>query len=138
MMAPWSGIVVLAKVAHRPTETFGGDARTSRKRPYVDGREPGLQSVLRMDSALSTPRFGEQWTRIAILAIASSLLNARFVNGERSMILVDLTHTFPVSVGDAFAYITDTGNWKAFLPNFVRLHDPTQAKGDTQVGYACR
>jgi len=91
-----------------------------------------------MDSALSTPRFGEQWTRIAILAIASCLLNARFVNGERSMILVDLTHTFPVSVGDAFAYITDTGNWKAFLPNFVRLHDPTQATWDTQVGYACR
>jgi len=49
------------------------------------------------------------------------------------MILVDLTHTFPVSVGDAFAYITDTGNWKAFLPNFVRLHDPTQAKWDTPV-----
>ena len=35
--------------------------------------------------------------------------------------------------GDAFSYITDTGNWKAFLPNLVRLHDPTQAKWDTPV-----
>jgi hypothetical protein len=82
---------------------------------------------------LSTSGFGEQWTRIAILAIASCLLSARFVNGERSPILVDLTHAFPVSVGDAVAYITDTRNWKAFLPNFVRLHDPTRIKRDTLV-----
>ena len=66
-----------------------------------------------------------------MLAIASCLSSARLVNGERSMILVDLTHTFPVSVGDAFAYITDTGNWKAFFPNFVRLHDPAHTKWDT-------
>ena len=44
------------------------------------------------------------------------------------MIRVELTHTFPVSVGDAFAYITDTGNWAEFFPNFVRLDDPTHAK----------
>jgi Polyketide cyclase / dehydrase and lipid transport len=44
------------------------------------------------------------------------------------MIRVELTHTFQVSVGDAFVYITDTGNWKEFFPNFVRLHDPAHAK----------
>jgi hypothetical protein len=49
------------------------------------------------------------------------------------MILVDLTHAFPISVGDTFAYITDTGNWKTFSPNFVRHHDRTQAKWDTPV-----
>jgi hypothetical protein len=47
------------------------------------------------------------------------------------MIRVELTHTFPVSVGDAFAYITDTRNWKEFFPNFVRLDDPARAKWDT-------
>ncbi len=47
------------------------------------------------------------------------------------MIRVELTHTFPVSVGDAFAYVTDTRNWKEFFPNFVRLHDPAHAKWDT-------
>lgn len=44
------------------------------------------------------------------------------------MIRVELTHTFQVSAGDAFAYITDTGNWKEFFPNFVRLHDPAHAR----------
>jgi hypothetical protein len=47
------------------------------------------------------------------------------------MIRVELTHTFPVSVGDGFAYITDTRNWKEFFPNFVRLDDPARAKWDT-------
>lgn len=47
------------------------------------------------------------------------------------MTRVELTHTFPVAVGDAFAYITDTKNWNEFFPNFVRLHDPTNAKWDT-------
>jgi hypothetical protein len=47
------------------------------------------------------------------------------------MIRVELAHTFPVSPGDAFAYITDTKNWKEFFPNFVRLHDPAHAKWDT-------
>jgi hypothetical protein len=44
------------------------------------------------------------------------------------MIRVELTHTFPVSHSDAFAYITNTRNWKEFFPNFVRLHDSTHAK----------
>ena len=47
------------------------------------------------------------------------------------MTRVELTHTFPVSVGDAFAYITDTKNWNEFFPNFVQLHDPAHAKWDT-------
>jgi hypothetical protein len=44
------------------------------------------------------------------------------------MIRVELTHTFPLSVSDGFAYITDTRNWREFFPNFVRLHDPAHAK----------
>jgi hypothetical protein len=47
------------------------------------------------------------------------------------MIRVELTHTFPISVGDGFAYITDTKNWNAFFPNFVRLDDAASAKWDT-------
>jgi hypothetical protein len=47
------------------------------------------------------------------------------------MIRVELTHTFPISVGNGFAYITDTKNWNAFFPHFVRLHDPAHAKWDT-------
>jgi len=47
------------------------------------------------------------------------------------MLRVELAHTFPVSAGDAFAYITDTRNWKEFFPNFVRLDDPAHAKWDT-------
>jgi Polyketide cyclase / dehydrase and lipid transport len=47
------------------------------------------------------------------------------------MIRVEHTHTFPVSVGDGFAYITDTRNWNAFFPNFVRLHDAARARWDT-------
>lgn len=47
------------------------------------------------------------------------------------MTRVELTHTFPVSVGIAFAYIIDTKNWNEFFPNFVRLHDPAHAKWDT-------
>jgi hypothetical protein len=56
------------------------------------------------------------------------LANALVVGIEMVMTRVELTHTFPVSVGDAFAYITDTKNWKEFFPNFVRLHDPAHAK----------
>ena len=47
------------------------------------------------------------------------------------MIRVEMAHTYPVSAGDAFAYITDTKNWKEFFPNFVRLHDAAHAKWDT-------
>lgn len=46
------------------------------------------------------------------------------------MIRIELSRTFPVPVGDAFAFITDTRNWKVFFPNFVRLHDPERAKWD--------
>jgi len=62
---------------------------------------------------------------------ATLLSNALLVGGERLMIRVELAHTFPISAGDAFAYITDTKNWKEFFPNFVRLDDPAHAKWDT-------
>jgi len=57
------------------------------------------------------------------------LMNALVVGSETLMTRVELTHTFPVSVGDAFAYITDTKNWKEFFPNFVRLHNPAMQNG---------
>ena len=44
------------------------------------------------------------------------------------LLAAELTHIFPVSVGDAFAYIIDTESWKEFVQNFGRLHDPTHAK----------
>ena len=47
------------------------------------------------------------------------------------MIRIELAHTFPVSTGDAFAYITDTRHWAEFFPNFVRLHDAANAKWNT-------
>jgi hypothetical protein len=51
------------------------------------------------------------------------------------MIRIERTHTFSIPVSKAFAYITDTSNWGAYWPDFVRIHDPAQAKwsqpGDT-------
>lgn len=51
------------------------------------------------------------------------------------MIRIERTHTFPVPVSKAFAYITDTSNWAAYWPDFVRIHDPAQIRwnqpGDT-------
>jgi hypothetical protein len=55
----------------------------------------------------------------------------RFAEGDEglgSVIRVDLTRTFPVPAGKAFAFITDTANWNAFFPNFIRLRDPLHAK----------
>jgi hypothetical protein len=51
------------------------------------------------------------------------------------MIRIERTHTFPVPVSEAFAYITDLNNWADYWPDFVRIHDPTAAQwgqpGDT-------
>ena len=51
------------------------------------------------------------------------------------MINVEVTHSFPVTVGDAFAYITDTQNWSEYWPGFVRIEDSERvswdAPGDT-------
>lgn len=43
------------------------------------------------------------------------------------MVLIDVTHTFPVSVSDAFTYITDLKNWSEYWPDFVRIQDPVNA-----------
>jgi Polyketide cyclase / dehydrase and lipid transport len=40
---------------------------------------------------------------------------------------VQLTHSFPVTVEEAFAYITDVGNWHEYWPGFVRLENPERA-----------
>jgi hypothetical protein len=32
-----------------------------------------------------------------------------------------VTHTFDISVAEAFAYITDTKNWPAYWPGFIRI-----------------
>jgi hypothetical protein len=44
------------------------------------------------------------------------------------MIRVEIEHTFAVSVGEAFGYITDTGNWAEYWPDFVRVQDPASAR----------
>jgi hypothetical protein len=51
------------------------------------------------------------------------------------VIEVELKHAFPVSVDEAFSYITDTRNWAEYWPDFVRVEDPESvawsAPGDT-------
>ena len=51
------------------------------------------------------------------------------------MIRIEMKHAFPISVSEAFAYITDMSNWAAYWPDFVRIHDPASAQwgqpGDT-------
>ena len=51
------------------------------------------------------------------------------------MIRVEVKHSFPVPLSKAFSYITDMDNWPAYWPDFVRIHDPANAKwgqpGDT-------
>ncbi len=51
------------------------------------------------------------------------------------MIRVEVKHTFPVPLSEAFSYITDLDNWPEYWPDFVRIHDPDNAQwgqpGDT-------
>jgi polyketide cyclase/dehydrase/lipid transport protein len=44
------------------------------------------------------------------------------------MVHIEVSHTFPVSVHEAFAYITDMKNWPEFWPDFVRIDNPAEAK----------
>jgi polyketide cyclase/dehydrase/lipid transport protein len=44
------------------------------------------------------------------------------------MVHIEVSHTFPVSVSEAFAYITDIQNWPEYWPNFVRIENPSAAK----------
>ena len=48
------------------------------------------------------------------------------------MIRIEREHGFEVPVEAGFAYITDTANWPAYWPSFVRLEDASQwrAPGD--------
>ena len=38
-----------------------------------------------------------------------------------------MTHTFDVSVAEAFAYITDMKNWPEYWPDFIRIDNPAAA-----------
>lgn len=44
------------------------------------------------------------------------------------MVRIEVSHTFPVPVSEAFAYITDMRNWPAYWPDFIRIENPTEAK----------
>lgn len=44
------------------------------------------------------------------------------------MIRIEVTHIFPISLSEAFAYITDLKQWGAYWPDFVRIQDPANAQ----------
>jgi hypothetical protein len=44
------------------------------------------------------------------------------------MIQIEAVHIFPIPMNKAFAYITDTKNWPAYWPDFVRIQDPAHAR----------
>jgi hypothetical protein len=44
------------------------------------------------------------------------------------MVHIEVSHTFPVSVAEAFAYITDMKNWPEYWPDFIRIENPSEAK----------
>ena len=43
------------------------------------------------------------------------------------MLRIEVTHTFDVSVPEAFAYITDMKNWPEYWPDFIRIENPAAA-----------
>jgi hypothetical protein len=43
------------------------------------------------------------------------------------MLRIEVTHTFDVSVAEAFAYITDMKNWPEYWPGFIRIENPAAA-----------
>ena len=40
------------------------------------------------------------------------------------MLHIEVTHTFDVSVAEAFAYITEMKNWPEYWPDFIRIENP--------------
>jgi hypothetical protein len=52
------------------------------------------------------------------------------------MVRVEVRHTFPISVADAFAYITDIHNWPEYWPDFVRIENPSAAKWSSPGDHA--
>lgn len=39
------------------------------------------------------------------------------------MVHIEIAHTFPVSLSDGFAYITDMNNWADYWPDFIRFEN---------------
>jgi hypothetical protein len=44
------------------------------------------------------------------------------------MLRVEVSHILPVSVAEAFAYITDMKTWPEYWPDFIRIEDPATAR----------
>jgi hypothetical protein len=44
------------------------------------------------------------------------------------MVRIEVSYTFPVSVAEAFAYITDMKNWPEYWPDFIRIENPDEAR----------
>jgi polyketide cyclase/dehydrase/lipid transport protein len=44
------------------------------------------------------------------------------------MVRIEVSHTFPVSIAEAFAYITDMENWPEYWPDFIRIENPAAAR----------
>ena len=44
------------------------------------------------------------------------------------IVRIEVRHIFPVSVAEAFAYITDMKNWPAYWPAFIRIENPSAAR----------
>jgi hypothetical protein len=44
------------------------------------------------------------------------------------MLRIEVTHTFDVSVAEAFAYITDMKNWPEYWPDFILIDNPAAAR----------
>jgi hypothetical protein len=43
------------------------------------------------------------------------------------MVRIEVSHTFPVSVAEAFAFITDMKNWPGYWPDFIRIENANEA-----------
>jgi hypothetical protein len=44
------------------------------------------------------------------------------------MLRIEVSHTLPVAVAEAFAYITDMKNWPEYWPDFIRIDNPAAAR----------
>jgi hypothetical protein len=44
------------------------------------------------------------------------------------LLRIEVSHTLPVSVAEAFAYITDMNHWPKYWPEFVRIENPAAAR----------
>lgn len=45
-----------------------------------------------------------------------------------SHVRIEVSHVLPVSVPEAFAYITDMKNWPEYWPDFIRIDNPAAAR----------